>query len=64
MKVTEKQLDIMDEASALIRAAQRETYEITLAEALEIIKIQRLCSIDNSIGALSGVIAEKLNPTE
>ncbi len=39
---TNKQLDIIDEAIALISAAKKETYELTFDEALKIIQIQRM----------------------
>lgn len=43
------QLDIMDEAINLIDVASRETYQLTFAEALEIMKIQRLDEINKTL---------------
>lgn len=59
-KATENQLDIMDEAIALMNSARTETYNLTFEQALEIVKVQKLENISNSIKKLSDVIFDYL----
>ena len=42
MNVTEHQLDIFEEAGRLNEAVNRECFDITLSEALQIMIVQRL----------------------
>lgn len=47
-------LDIVDEAIALVRAARSEAYQLTIAEAIEIMKIQRLDKLTEHVRILGG----------
>ena len=50
------QLDIVDEAVDLMNAVKSEECEITLAEALEIVKIKRLDMIRKELNRIEGRI--------
>lgn len=58
---TSKQLDIMDEAIALMNAARTETYNLTLAEALEILKIHRIDILINAFDTYLSNIGDSLS---
>ncbi len=57
---TSKQLDIMDEAIALMNAARTETYNLTLAEALEILKIHRIDILTSTFDVFLSNISDAL----
>lgn len=50
------QLDIVDEAVSLMAAAAAEVRELTFAEALEIVKIERLDMIRKELSRIEGRI--------
>ena len=50
------QLDIVDEAVNLMAAAANEVRELTFAEALEIVKIERLDMIRKELNRIEGRI--------
>lgn len=54
------QLDIVDEAIDLMDAARSEVYEMNFAEALEVMKIERLDLLRESLYRISG---HEENPT-
>lgn len=51
-----KQLDIVDEAIDLMEAAGSEVCEITLADALEVMKIERLDMLREELNLIEGRI--------
>lgn len=52
----EKQLDIVNGASVLMTAAKNAGHEITLADALEVMKIERLDMLREELNLIEGRI--------
>lgn len=53
------QLDILDEAINLVNAAESRGCDITLADALEIMKILQLDRIEGRVNVVANAIHEK-----